>query len=152
MTKVYMETSLFGFFYDDGAPKKREAVRSLFARVQGRTLEGFTSATTVGELQRSRSALAVRLLSLLQDTGIQVVPDTPEVVELARAYLAAGIVPEDYPEDATHVASGSLHRADVIATLNLRHLARASVVSRINILNRERGLVPVAILTPEMIP
>ncbi len=40
MTRVYVETSTVGYYFDDREPVKRDAVRRLFSRIARGELEG----------------------------------------------------------------------------------------------------------------
>lgn len=149
MTKVYVETSALGFYFDDRSPRERDAVRALLARIERGELEGLTSEATLDEVREAPSALATRLLEVLERTGVRVVGVSREAEELAEAYLAAGIIPRTFENDAVHVAVSVLSGVDVIASNNLKHLANYRAVESVNNLNRGRGLSPIDIRTPE---
>ncbi len=151
MTKVYVETSAVGFYLDDREPRRRDAVRTLFTRIARREFEGFTSLLTVEELRDAAPEFARRLEEVVQGLHVPIVEVTLEVEALAEAYLAAGIIPRHHAPDAVHAALAVLHRADVIASYNLKHLANHRKVLAINSLNSSRGLPPVDIRTPDQI-
>jgi predicted nucleic acid-binding protein len=152
MTRVYVETSALGFYFDDRAPRERDAVRALFGRFLTRELEGMTSEATSDEVRVATPDLARRLLGVLESTGIEVVPVTPEVTALATDYVDAGLVPRSHPVDAVHIAVSVLHRVDIVASYNLKHLASPKVVAQVNSFNKARSLPGIDIRTPERIP
>lgn len=151
MIRVYIETSALGFYYDDRAPRERDAVRALLRRIQRKELEGFTSRVTQAELEAAPSLLAEKLLSLVKTYALEAVPSTAEAEDLAEAYLAAGIIPRTHRADAVHVAIAVIQKANVIATYNLKHMANYRAVTLVNNLNRERGLPSIDIRTPEQL-
>ena len=108
-----------------------------------------TSRTTEEELRAAPPTLAVKMLSLVEEFGLEVVQTTAASEDLAEAYLAAKIIPRTHRADAVHVAIAVIQKADVIATYNLKHLANYRAVVSVNNLNRERGLSPIDIRTPE---
>ncbi|MDE1821936.1 MAG: PIN domain-containing protein [Euryarchaeota archaeon] len=152
MTKVYIETSALSRYYDDEDPVRRDPTRAFFGRVARRELDAVTSETTVAEIRRSAPDLAVRLEALIAALGLAILPESRETDELAQAYINARIIPVDEPEDAVHVALAVLHRVDVVATWNLKHMANFRAITAVNKLNTERGLPRIEILTPEQIP
>ena len=152
MIRVYIETSALGFYYDNRAPRERDAVRRLIEKLDGKNMMGLTSEVTIEEVQRAPASIANPLLRVIDKAGLEVVQVTPEVARLAEVYLEAGVIPRTHPADATHVAAGVIHRADVIASYNLKHLASYRAVVLVNTLNRERGLRTIDIRTPEQIP
>jgi predicted nucleic acid-binding protein len=152
MTRVYVETSALGFYFDDRSPRERDAVRALFGRFLTKELEGLTSEATTDEVRVAAPELAKRLLGVLESTGLLVVPVGPDITVLAQRYVDAGLIPKSHPVDAVHLAASVLQRVDVIASYNLRHLASPRVVALVNSFNRERGLPGIDIRTPERIP
>jgi predicted nucleic acid-binding protein len=149
--KFYVETSAVGFYFEDREPRRRDAVRSLFARISARETEAFTSLLTLKELRDAAPSLARRLEGVVTQLNIPVVEATGEAEALAEAYLVAGIIPRDHAPDALHAALAVLYRADIIASYNLKHLANYRRVLAINNLNRARGLPPVDIRPPDEI-
>lgn len=151
MTKVYVETSALSRYYDDRDPRRRDPTREFFGRIARKEVEAVTSETTLAEVRRSSPDLAVRLEALVAALGLPILPESRESDQLAQAYLEARIIPMDEPVDAVHVAIAVLHRQDVIATWNLKHMANFRAITAVNNLNRERGLPHIEILTPEQI-
>ncbi len=84
MTKVYVEASSFGYYYDDRAPRERDAIRQLLARIGKGDLEGITSETTIEELRAAPPALAARLVPLPEITKVRVVAASEGALRLPR--------------------------------------------------------------------
>ena len=147
---LYLETSLFGFYFDTEPrnASRREAVAALFDQVRLGILDATTSSRTVLELNRAAEPLRSELLSLLADTRLLDVDDS-EVERLAAAYLREGVIPEKEVEDARHVAYATVGRADVLVSLNLRHLANEWAERNINAVNLREGYQLISIRMPE---
>jgi len=147
---LYIETSVFGFYFDQNARNalRREAAVALFEQIHLGILEAATSPLTFDELRRAAEPLRSRLLPLAE--GIRrLTADEQEVERLTRAYVNAGVIPEDFEEDAAHVAYATLARADVLVSFNLRHLANEWTERRIGAVNLHEGYLPLRIRTPE---
>jgi len=147
---LYLETSVFGFYLDAESrnASRREAVAALFDQIRLGILNATTSPRTVLELNQAVEPLRARLLSLLADVTLLNAGDT-ETERLAAAYLREGVIPEKEMEDARHVAYATIGRADVLGSLNLRHLANEWTEQRIGTVNSCEGYQPLRIRMPE---
>lgn len=147
---LYIETSIFGFYHDDEPRNalRREAVRTLFHQVELGVLNVVTSPATVEELADTPGRYGSDLLELLADVAVLEL-DEAEVKRLASCYVSERIIPADYSADARHAAYAAVGRANVIVTLNLRHLANEWAERRINAVNLREGYPLVRIRTPE---
>ncbi|MCX6843453.1 MAG: hypothetical protein NTX53_14365 [candidate division WOR-3 bacterium] len=87
-------------------------------------------------------------MSLLEDMRLLDVDDS-EAERLATAYLRDGVIPAPEVEDARHVVYATVGRADVLVSLNLRHLANEWAVRNIGVVNLREGYQPLSIRTLE---
>jgi hypothetical protein len=147
---LYIETSVFGFYFDEEPRNafRREMAVAMFNQVRLGILDATTSSRTVLELSRAAEPLRSRLMSLLEDMRLLDVDDS-EAERLATAYLRDGVIPRAEVEDARHVAYATVGRADVLVSLNLRHLANEWAVRNIGVVNLREGYQPLSIRTPE---
>jgi hypothetical protein len=147
---LYLETSIFGFCLDSEPRNalRREAVTTLLAQVRLGILDAVTSAVTIDEVSRSPESVRPRLLMLLDDVGT-IQADWQEVERLARTYVRDGVMPEDSFDDARHVAYATVGRADVLVSLNLRHIANERAERQIGAVNLREGYGLLRVKTPE---
>lgn len=148
---VYVETTILSYL------TARPSSSLITAAHQRVTLEWWrvaptshrllVSAVVVQEARAGDPTMAERRLALL--SGLPLLEVTPEARELARALVAAGVVPSDAAADALHIAVAAVNRVDYLVTWNLRHLAGAVVRRRIERALRERGLDAPTLCTPE---
>jgi hypothetical protein len=59
------------------------------------------------------------------------------------------VVPADFADDARHAAYASIAGADVLVSMNLRHLVNEWAERRLNAVNLREGYVLVGVRTPE---
>jgi hypothetical protein len=64
--------------------------------------------------------------------GVERLPVTDRVTELAEAFLNTGAMPRDAARDAVHLAVASCHDMDFLLTWNFRHLANAQILRRLH--------------------
>jgi hypothetical protein len=72
-----------------------------------------------------------------------------EVGRLATVYPRERVIPERFAEDAEHIAYATVCKADVLVSLNLRHLANEWAERRVCAVNRREGYRQLSIRTPE---
>jgi hypothetical protein len=74
-TRLYLETSVFGFYFDrrEVNRSRRDATQRLFAQIRDGIFEGYSGAAAVLELQRTEDEqLRDAMFDLLNDSRIQV--------------------------------------------------------------------------------
>lgn len=141
---LYLETSIFGFYYDRKPTNKskKDAVVRLLHQVKDEEFVGFTSPITVREIEKLESSLGERLLNLIKTFNVKVVSvDEAEVENLFKAYMQEKIVPKDYEDDARHVAYATILRVDCLVSLNLQHLANEWSCRLFSAVNLREGYV-----------
>ena len=74
---------------------------------------------------------------------------TEEAVSLAQELLSTGAVPEKAAEDALHLAIAVTNGVEYLLTWNCKHLANATMRTKIEDVCRAAGYEPVIICTPE---
>ena len=97
---------------------------------------------SAGDLQAAKDRLE-RLTTL---TLLEV---TEEAVALAQELLSTGAVPEKAAEDALHLAIAVTNGVEYLLTWNCKHLANATMRTKIEDVCRSAGYEPVIICTPE---
>jgi hypothetical protein len=74
---------------------------------------------------------------------------TEDAKALAKAIMAAGMLPPHAFPDAAHVAVSAVHAIDYLLTWNCKHLANAQIARRIAIVCEKLGQKMPIICTPE---
>src|SRR5690606_23855966 len=64
---------------------------------------------------------------------------TAEVEELRDAYLAAGVLGPKWRGDAAHVATATVHDADMVVSWNFRHIVNFEKIRLFNAVNIRLG-------------
>jgi len=89
-----------------------------------------------------------QILVSVPPARIEEVALTAEIVDLAEAYLAAGILTEKSLNDATHVAAATIARADAIVSWNFKHIVRLDKMKEYNQINLLNGYGILTIVSP----
>lgn len=146
-TRVYIETTIPSFYYTmrtDPESVARQNWTHQWWEENADVLALATSAAVVVELQRGTSEKTEERLNLLR--GLELLPITQEVEDIASIYIDKIVMPNDPAGDALHLALASYHRMDVLLTWNCRHLANPNKIEHIRLINYGLGL-PMPILT-----
>lgn len=147
---VYVETSVIGYL--TGRPS-RDVVTAAYQEI---TREWWRSAPGGFSLVASelvvtdassgdRDAALARLAVL--DT-IPLLDVTEEAIELKRKLIDLRAVPLRAADDALHIATAAANGVEYLVTWNFRHIANATMRSRIEEVCRSSGCEPPVICTP----
>ena len=104
------------------------------------------SALVVAEAGAGDSEAARTRLKALEAVTLLEATDDAEI--LARALVAAGAVPRQAADDAAHIAIAVTNGVDFLVTWNFRHIANATMRTRIEQVCRQMGYEPPVICTP----
>lgn len=106
----------------------------------------FTSALVIAEASRGDSTAASERLAAV--AGVPLLSISEASADLAESLIARGALPFKARVDAAHVAIAASSGMEYLLTWNCRHLANATLRSRIEQVCRERGFEPPIICTP----
>ena len=140
--KVYVETSVFGFYFDTSIVhrQKRRAVRTLFQQIKDGLFEGCVSGLVRAELLKAPSPYRERFLKLIDQYCLKAIDyDEDEVGELHEKYMDAKVVPASVADDAVHIAIATVGDMDVVVSCNLKHIANELAARRFLAVNLREG-------------
>ncbi len=107
--------------------------------------ELFTSLV-LDEIGAGESTMAMERLALM--SGIPVLQADPEAEALTQSILDLGILPAKADRDAAHIALATVYELDVLLSWNCRHIANASIQSRLRNLAQKSGFILPVLCTP----
>ena len=156
MQKVYIETTLFNFYFaEKGKQYYGKTVRlcqetkRFFEGIDAGKFEPYTSQTVVAEIWRTRNTeLRDEMLQLIDDYDITVLPEDEEAVWLAKQYIEAEAIPGAQLEDALHIATTAVHGLDFIVSLNFEHIVKDKALRITSMVNEAEGYEGVGIYEP----
>lgn len=143
--RLYLDTSVFSAYYDGRAPERQRLTQEFWTKLA--ECDALCSQLTLDELSKvADETQRAQLLTLTRVCQVRSVGAAEE--GLARAYVAAGVVPVRYLADALHLAAAVLGGADILVSWNFKHLVRRSTRLLVNYVNASRGLPALEILAP----
>ncbi len=143
--RVYLETSLFGFWYDvhqRNLKSRRHVRRILLSCRKGKGIHrGFVSAVVFAELEESREPYKRRDLGLLGKIDPETVTADPEQFErLVEAYEAEPRLSRIPERDRMHLALYTLSDLDWLITMDLKDFTRPVMLEAVVKVNHAQGI------------
>jgi hypothetical protein len=105
------------------------------------------STITRQELQQAPPEVR-RLLADLPAEACEEIVATPEALDLADKYIQARVIGPGMLSDAQHIATATVHRADVLVSWNFKHIVNLTRVHGYNSVNLREGYPMLEIRTP----
>jgi hypothetical protein len=124
----------------------KQAVTKRFWEQERQKFELYTSQYTRAENSRGDQEAAKKRLDWLD--GIPVLPETEELVRLAKIYQEILKIPCKAEVDCSHLAICVLNRIDYLLTWNFTHLGTAAQM-KAKVYNDAYGLWTPVLVTPE---
>jgi len=146
--KIYLETTVFNFFFADDAPDKRADTLRLFEEIAQGKYEPYTSEFVLGELQRTSEPKRRQMLALIPQYGVVALPGNDELQRLADIYVAEGIIPIKYLTDAIHIAATTVYDLDFIVSYNFQHIVKMKTITMTESVNLREGYRRIGIYSP----
>lgn len=147
--KLYLETSVWSFFFADDAMDKRDITKIFFTSIKEGSYEIFISPVVLKEINNAHEPKRTELFNLIAKHAPIELEVTEEANELAEVYLNRGIVPMKKREDALHIAIAAAYEMDAVITWNYGHLANLRKLELFNGTNLEMGYTKrLEIVTP----
>ncbi len=144
---LYLDTSVIGGYYD---AEFMTDTRALWRLMERGAYRFYSSRVGMNELRGA--PLPVRELAARTFADVTRILDvSPEAFALARAYVAAGVVPTKFADDAAHVAVATCEGIGLIVSWNFKHLASLHRNERFNAVNLLHGRPAIRIVTPSVL-
>ena len=145
--KVYLETTLFNYYFDEDRDAHADTV-ILFEECAFGKFEPYTSLYVIEELEEAPSEKRDKMIALIEQYNITVLSASDETDNLARRYIAESALPEGSLSDASHIAAASVNSLDRIISLNFRHIVREKTITLTGAINTLLGYKTVKINSP----
>lgn len=140
----YIDTSVFGGYFD--IEFKEQSV-DLIQAIQAKQIHAVVSSVVLKEIQAAPEHVRNVFTETL-GTGMEILPLTDKALQLRDEYLQAGALHERWKDDASHVATASIHEVDALVSWNFKHLVRFDKIRIFNQVNQKHGYRFLQIISP----
>jgi len=143
--RIYIDTSVVGGFFDKVFEKE---TKMLFQRLENKEIIFVISEVLTGELDNAPERVRA-LLENYNDDCFEKVLLTDEARELADKYIAENVVGRTSYDDCCHIALATIHRVDVLASWNFKHIVNLIRIRGYNSVNLKNGYPTIEIRNPK---
>jgi predicted nucleic acid-binding protein len=143
--RVYIDTSIVGGFFDE---EFKDATIKLFNRLENDEIIFVVSELLDLELLNAPTRVRELLLKYPIDK-FQRVDLTMEAIQLADTYIAEKVVGKTSLEDCRHIALATIHKVDVLASWNFKHIVNLDRIKGYNSVNLRLGYSMIEIRSPK---
>src|SRR5262245_16454971 len=120
----YLETSVWGSLAPRQPRDRTQVGHRLLNLLDGVRGQCVLSDVVLAEIKMAPPEVADKILQHIDPVRHIVHPISEAMEALARAYIAAGVLPEDREADALHVAAATCLELDYLVSWNHRHMTR----------------------------
>jgi len=146
--KLYFDTSVFNFAFADDSPHEKEITLKLFGEVKRRKYEVYISDVVLREVVEAPVEMVKKLTELINEVNPLELIFDEESELLAREYIAKGIIPEKYEDDAFHIAVATVNDMDAIISWNFSHIVKLKTKREVVGINILMGYKEIDIYSP----
>jgi predicted nucleic acid-binding protein len=143
--RIYIDTSIVGGYFDE---EFKEATVKLFERLDNNEVIFVVSDLLDLELINAPQQVIEHLLKYSKDK-FQRIELTEEAIKLAAKYIDEKVVGKTSLEDCRHIALATIHKVDVLASWNFKHIVNLDRIKGYNAVNLRLGYAMIEIRSPK---
>ncbi len=143
--RIYIDTSVVGGYFDE---EFKEATEMLFKRLMDDEIYFVVSDLLDLELINAPKRVREHLLNFPADK-FQRIELTEEAIKLADTYIEEKVVGKTSLEDCRHIAMATIHKVDVLASWNFKHIVNLDRIKGYNSVNLRLGYTMIEIRSPK---
>lgn len=131
--------------FDKRIPEMQFLTERFFENVD--KLDVYISEVVLAEIGKTRNTQLRNKLQKLV-TSFNILPIDEEGRTLAEEYVRHGAIPEDYSEDALHIAIATINGMNYLLSWNFEHLVKVKTRRIVSMVNTSLGYPYLEIVTP----
>ena len=143
--RIYIDTSVVGGFFDE---EFKEPTTMLFNRLENGEVIFVVSDLLDLELIGAPQQVKDHLLKYSSDKFVRV-ELTEDAIKLADTYIREKVVGKTSLEDCRHIALATIHKVDVLASWNFKHIVNLDRIKGYNSVNLRLGYSMIEIRSPK---
>jgi len=146
--RIYLDTSIISNLIADDAPKMMEYSLRLWDEIKEGLYDVYISDVVLTEIDACPEPKRTGLFDYIEAISCTEVTMTDEAADLATQYIASGIIPIKYRDDAFHIALATVLDCSVIVSWNFTHMVKLKTINGVNNINRGLGYRELEIVSP----
>lgn len=149
--KVYLDTSVVSYLYQEDAPEKMQDTLSLWELFKAGVYEVFVSDIVFREIDRCSEGKLNILLDYLGQIEYHEVETDSNTIELAGRFIDFGILKKKRFDDCQHIAAAILAGCDVIISWNFKHIVNVKTIKGVKVITTLEGYKDLLIYPPSVL-
>ncbi|MDR1564028.1 MAG: hypothetical protein LBS74_03635 [Oscillospiraceae bacterium] len=146
--KIYLETSVFNFYFADDDPEKKQDTIRLFEEIGAGKYKPYTSTYVLEELLKCSEPKQSLMTNLIDKFCVEMLLANQSAEALAEVYVEEGIIPLKYRTDGVHIAATAVNGLDFIVSYNFKHIVKRKTIELTEMVNYREGYKRVGIYSP----
>lgn len=147
--KIYLETTIFNYYFDVERGEEHIATRKLFERIAEDKYEPYTSLYVTNELEETKDdGKRERMLALIARHGMPVLAENDEAVRLTEIYVRETVMPLRFRTDGLHIALATVNDLDMVISANFQHIVKQKTIKLTGAINTANGYHALQIYSP----
>jgi predicted nucleic acid-binding protein len=142
--KIYLETTIFNYYFDAERDGHADTVK-LFEEIKAGKYDVYTSAYTTDELMQANEPKRSDMLALISEYSIATLPGDAEAQALTNIYIKERVIPPSKRLDGLHIAIATINDMDYIFSYNFHHINRDRTKKMTSVINMREGYKPITI-------
>jgi predicted nucleic acid-binding protein len=151
METIYIETTIIGHLTGkliaDPIVSARQQLTRVWWQSHSSFYQLFVSQLVLDECSAGNVEAATERMYAIRD--LDLLEGTPATDALAARLIAENAIPATEPRDAFHIAISATNGIKYLLTWNFKHIANASLRTKIELVCRDAGFEPPIICTPD---
>lgn len=146
--KIYLETTVFNFYFADDAPEKKMDTLKLFEEIKAGKYVPYTSDAVLDELGKATKEKFDQMVELISQYSMITLPIKEDAKKLAAMYMNECVIPEKYPTDALHIAVATVNDLDYVVSYNFKHIVKLKTITMTESINLRENYKRIGIYSP----
>jgi predicted nucleic acid-binding protein len=146
--KVYLETTIFNFYYLEKDSVRKDDTHKLFDAIRRGKYEVYTSQYVRDEIKRDSPKKYERMVNLLEKHVLHTLSFSKEAYLLAEVYIKNRIIPQKYMTDALHIATAAVNQLDFVISFNFGHIVKPKTMIGTGFANLHHGYRQLGLCSP----
>jgi hypothetical protein len=101
---IYIETSVFNFYFSEQDEEKRQHTLKLFEEIKDGKYKPHASASVLEELTKAPEPKKSNMIALISEYEMEMLLFDENAEHLADVYVNERVIPEKYRMDGVHIA------------------------------------------------
>lgn len=149
--KVYLDTSVVSYLYQEDAPEKMQDTLVLWELFKKGIYEVYVSDIVFREIDRCNEEKLNILLDYLNQIEYNEVETDSSTIKLAEKFIDFGILKEKSFDDCQHIAAAIIAGCDVIISWNFKHIVNVKTVKGVKVITTLEGYKDLLIYPPSVL-